>query len=282
MHSPPAHGQASLLKLLANKRPLVIGHRGYCQFAPENTVPSFEMALRAGADLVEMDYRHSADGVPVVIHDRTFDRTTDARRKWHHRGIAVASKTAAEIQTLDAGSWFDEGFAGARVPLLSEALRTIQNHGVALIERKSGDALTCAKLLRHHGWINHLVIQSFDWQYLRQFHEQEPHQLLAALGPAHLLANGKRPLGVVRRLNRAWLVQAQKSGARVVVWSPKVSKGSIRLAHTLGLKVWVYTVNNARLAKRLLRAGVDGLITDNPSLVWKVMALDASRMDHNR
>jgi len=67
-----------------------------------------------------------------------------------------------------------------------------------------------------------------------------------------------------------------------VVWSPKVSKGSIRLAHTLGLKVWVYTVNNARLAKRLLRAGVDGLITDNPSLGWKVMALDASRMDHNR
>ena len=59
-----------------------------------------------------------------------------------------------------------------------------------------------------------------------------------------------------------------------MVWSPKVSKRAIRLAHAKGLKVWVYTVNQARLAKRLLRAGVDGLITDNPALIWKVMALE--------
>ena len=270
MHAPI---HASALKLLAAKRPLVIGHRGYCQFAPENTLPSFEMAIRAGADLVEMDYRLSSDGIPVVIHDRDLDRTTNARRKWHHRRIPVASKTAHEIQGLDAGKWFDEGFAGTRVPLLSEALQAIHGRAVALIERKTGDCDNCLGLLREKGLVNQVIVQSFDWKYLRQLHAQEPHQLLAALGPAHLLANGKRPLGVVRRLNRAWLAHAQKSGARIVVWSPKVSRGIVQLAHSQGLKVWVYTVNNARLAKRLLRAGVDGLITDNPSLIWKVMAL---------
>jgi glycerophosphoryl diester phosphodiesterase len=273
MQAHPSPSHASALKLLAGKRPLVIGHRGYCQFAPENTLPSFAMAIRAGADLIELDYRHSADGVPVVIHDRDLDRTTDARRRWHHRRIAVGSRTAAEIRGLDAGSWFDARFAGTRVPLLSEALQAIQGKGVALIERKAGDPSTCLGILREKGLINQAILQSFDWQFLRQLHEQEPHQLLAALGPAHILTNGKRPLGVVRRLNRAWLTQAQRSGARVVVWSPKVSRGSIRLAHTKGLKVWVYTINNADLARRLLRAGVDGLITDNPSLIWKVIAL---------
>jgi glycerophosphoryl diester phosphodiesterase len=273
MHAHPGDTHPPALKLIASKRPLVIGHRGYCQFAPENTLPSFQLAMRAGADLVELDYRLSADGVPIVIHDRELNRTTDATRKWRRKRVKVAAKTAAEIQALDAGKWFADGFAGTRIPLLSEALHAIQGHAVALIERKAGDAASCFRLLREKGLINHVVIQSFDWEYLRQFHEKEPHQLLAALGPAHILAGGKRPLGIVRRLNRAWLIQAQKSGAKIVVWSPKVSKGSIRLAHSKGLKVWVYTINNARLAKRLLRAGVDGIITDNPALIWKVMAL---------
>src|SRR5438270_13634741 len=93
-------------KLLDQKRPLVIGHRGYCAIAPENTLPSFKLALEAGADLIELDYQHSKDGVPIVIHDRLLDRTTDARKKWRRRRIKVSRTTAAEIQTLDAGTWF--------------------------------------------------------------------------------------------------------------------------------------------------------------------------------
>ena len=119
---------------------MVIGHRGYCHLAPENTLPSFELALAAGADLVELDCRSSKDGVLVVIHDRELDRTTDARRRWKRRHTKVESVTAAEIQSLDAGSWFDHRFAGAKVPLLSEALETIQAGSVALIERKTGNA----------------------------------------------------------------------------------------------------------------------------------------------
>jgi len=85
-------------KLLASNRPLVIGHRGYAQFAPENTFPSFEMAVAAGADLVELDYRQSKDGVLMVIHDPELNRTTDARRRWRQRHNRVESRTALKIQ----------------------------------------------------------------------------------------------------------------------------------------------------------------------------------------
>src|SRR6516165_3353371 len=95
------------LNLITAKRPLVIGHRGYPQLAPENTLPSFKLAMAAGADLVELDYHHTKDGKLIVIHDSALDRTTDAANRWSQKRIKVSSKTAAEIQSLDAGSWFD-------------------------------------------------------------------------------------------------------------------------------------------------------------------------------
>src|SRR5258707_2443070 len=115
-----AHSTAP--KLLASKRPLVIGHRGYAQFAPENTFPSFEMAVAAGADLIELDYRQSKDGVLMVIHDPELSRTTDARRRRRQRHKPVESLTAPEIQALDAGNWFGHEFSGTRVRGLCETL----------------------------------------------------------------------------------------------------------------------------------------------------------------
>ena len=159
------------LKLVTSQRPLVIAHRGYCQFAPENTLPSFKLAMAAGADLVELDYYHSKDGKLVVIHDATLDRTTDATNRWRQQKIKVEAKTAAELQSLDAGSWFDRNYAGTKIPLLAEALDTIQQGGVTLIERKAGAPADCVKLLRQKDLVNKLVVQSFDWEYLRAYHD---------------------------------------------------------------------------------------------------------------
>src|SRR5437764_15315121 len=102
-----AESELPASKLVGSTRPLVIGHRGYCQFAPENTLPSFKLAMAAGADLVELDYHHTKDGKLLVIHDGELDRTSDATNRWPQKHIKVSSKTAAEIQSLDAGSWFD-------------------------------------------------------------------------------------------------------------------------------------------------------------------------------
>lgn len=259
-------------RLVASKRPLVIGHRGYCAVAPENTLPSFQLALDAGADLIELDYQHSKDGVPIVIHDPILDRTTDARKKWKRRRIKVSRTAATEIQTLDAGSWFDAKFAGTKVPLLTEALDFICGNGsVALIERKSGDAATLAKLLREHKLINRVVVISFDWKFLRELHSLEPDQILGALGPPSRLSNGRRPVHP-RRWLESRLKDLVKTGAAVAVWNRKISKRSVQAAHKNNLKVWVYTVDNARLTRQLLKRGVNALITNRISTIQAAVA----------
>jgi len=264
-------------KLLARYRPLVIGHRGFCQVAPENTLPSFELALAAGADLIELDCRQTRDGVLIVIHDHELDRTTDARRRWRKRHIKVESRTALEIQDLDAGSWFDTRFAGARVPFLGEALELIQKSSLALIERKSGEPARLAALLRQRQLINKVFVQSFDWAFLKAFHELAPEQVLGALGPPKFLSNGRKPAAIFRQLNSGSLRELQKTGAQVAVWNQQVNGRAIQLAHQRGLSVWVYTVNTERRANRLLKMGADGLISDNPSLIWRTIALRSKK-----
>jgi glycerophosphoryl diester phosphodiesterase len=259
--------------LLSSSRPLVIGHRGFCQLAPENTLPSFKLALAAGVDLVELDFRVSQDGYFLVIHDAKLDRTTDARIRWKRRRTRVADRTAIEIQSLDAGSWFHQRYAGTKVPLLSEALDIVQAQAMTLLERKAGEPRACIEVLRRRHEINRVIVQAFDWEFLRRCHELEPAQVLGALGPPTRLPNGRRPLLGGKALGARWLDALQATGARIAVWDRRVSRAAVAQAHRRGLKVWVYTINQPRLAKRLLDRGVDGLITNNPSLIWKTIAL---------
>ncbi len=261
--------------LLALRRPLVIAHRGYSQFAPENTLPAFQLAKAAGADLIELDYHHTKDGVPVVLHDAELDRTTDARARWGKTKIRVASRTLEELQTLDAGRWFEARYAGTRISSLTEALAFIQTGNVTLIERKSGDAATCLQLLRDRKLINRVIVQSFDWDYLKAFHQLEPRQLLAALGPPELLT-GKKRSATVKRLDRLWVDEARKCGARVVVWNRQTTRQAVNYAHQQGLRVWSYTIDDPALANALLDLGVDGLITNNPALLWRTLAIRAT------
>jgi glycerophosphoryl diester phosphodiesterase len=259
-------------RLLAAGRPLVIAHRGYSMLAPENTLTAFRFAIIAGADLVELDYHHSKDGVPVVIHDETVDRTTDAAERWSGKQIRVSSRSAAELQSLDAGAWFHPMFSKLGLPLLSEALDVIQKGSVTLIERKAGDAATCVRILRERDLINHVVVQSFEWAYLRDFHAEEPRQILGALGPPGTF-QGRKLADEEKVLDSKWIEAVKRLGARVVVWNRQVTAEAVREAHLQGLKVWIYTINEPELATWLLDLGVDGIITDNPSLIWRTMAL---------
>ena len=259
-------------KLLNAGRPLVIGHRGYCQMAPENTLPSFKLAKSAGADLVELDYHHAKDGVPVVIHDFELDRTTDAVAKWGGKKIRVDSKTAAELRALDAGKWFDARFADTRLPSLSEALDLIQDGSMTLIERKGGEAATLVKLLQERKLVNQLIVQSFDWAYLEDFHQQEPAQVLGALGPP-ATRGGKKLSDAEKMLDASWIAGAAKTGARVIGWSQNVTREAVALAHAQGLQVWIYTIDEPALANQFLDWGVDGIISNNPAIIWRTLAL---------
>lgn len=258
--------------LLQSSRPVVIAHRGYSAVAPENTLPAFERALAAGADLIELDYHHSRDGQLIVIHDSTLDRTTDATNRWGGQNLRVADRTLAELRSLQAGIGFQPSYPQARLSTLSEAMAVIQRGSVTLIERKGGDAAACVELLRKEGLVNRVVVQSFDWDYLRDYRRLDTEQVLGALGPPGS-RSGKKLTDAEKALTPAWLDEIKSLGAQVAVWNRQVDAASIQAAHERGLKVWVYTINEAPVADALLAAGVDGIITDNPALIWRALAV---------
>lgn len=271
----PAPAQPRLVDLINADRPLVIAHRGYSGLAPENTLPAFELALAVGADLVELDTHPSRDGVPMVIHDATLDRTTDAVERWGRKQIPVNAHTAAELQTLDAGRWFHARYAGTRLPTLREALEAVRAvGGRVLIECKVGDPDVLAALLQTNRCTDDVVVQSFNWEFLHHFHARAPEVVLGALGPPSRLVDGSTPIGLSKTLDDRWLREARRLGARVVVWDQKhLSRTAVNTAVEQGFRVWAYTANTPEQFERLLALGVHGIITDHPARLWRLLAL---------
>jgi glycerophosphoryl diester phosphodiesterase len=245
-------------------RVLVIAHRGDSADYPENTLPAFESAVKCGADLVELDYHHTADGVPVVLHDATLDRTTNARDRFGIKGILVSHRRLSDLAGLDAGLWKGEQFSGAHLPTLAEAIDTIQTGSMTLIERKAGDAKTCVDYLKAKNLLDKVVVQAFDWNYVADCHELAPELTLAALGGKEI--TGKRLDAVVA------------TGARIAAWhQDSLSRESIGRIHNRGLRAWAFTVDDPRRIQELLDAGIDGIISNKPGLVREIIA---ERADH--
>jgi len=241
------------------KRPLVIAHRGNSKVAPENTLPAFASAVQVGVDFVELDYCHTADGSLVVFHDKTLDRCTDACQQWGGKKIPLAAKSLAEIRLLDAGSWFEPQFAGTRIPTLEEALDVIQPGSMTLIEHKSGDAAACFELLQRKQVVPRVAVQAFDWSYLADLHQLAPEMVLGALGD--------------KKLTPKQLAEIMACGARFVGWNhEELTKADIDNLHAQGLKVWCYTVDDPKTARRLLDWGIDGLISNVPARMKEVVA----------
>ncbi len=110
----------------------IVAHRGGVIWGPENTLATFLIAADKGADYVEMDVRQTKDGVFVLMHDKDVKRTTNGQGK-------VSDMTLAELQELDAGSWFGEEFAGEKIPTLKDMLRAIDGKVLPDLDFKAGD-----------------------------------------------------------------------------------------------------------------------------------------------
>lgn len=245
--------------LIDRPYPLVLAHRGDSRAAPENTLPAFLSALKLGVDLVELDYHHSADGVPVVFHDEELDRATDARRRWGGKNILLANCDWSDLRQLDAGRWFGESFAGTRLSRLEDALGVICPQAGCMIERKSGDAKALVALLAGLGYVDRCVVMAFEWSFLADCRSLCPDMALGALG--------SDPLTEDR------LVEARRIGARVIGWDDQfVTAEQIERIHAHGLKAWIWTVDQAERAGELLSWGVDGLISNVPGVMQTVVA----------
>src|SRR5438067_6606670 len=126
----------------------VIAHRGASAYAPENTLPAFELAVRQRAGCIEHDLQVTRDSVLVCLHDRTLERTTDVREKFPDRARTVVLQarptehwfvndfTLAELRQLDAGGWFGVDFAGAAIPTFDELLDWARTRVAILTELK--------------------------------------------------------------------------------------------------------------------------------------------------
>jgi len=245
-------------------RALVFAHRGGAALAPENTIAAFDRGLETGADGIELDVRVSRDGVVVVHHDATLDRTTD-------RNGPVAALAARELARVDAGYRFVLRGAypfrgqGAGVPTLAEVLRRHQDCRV-IVEMKINSAEFAASVVdvvRSADALDRVCLGSFGRRALR-----------AARRLAPAMATSAAREEVRWALYRSWCRWPVKRPPYVGYQVPEraeatqvVSPAFVRHSHAAGLGVQVWTVDTEADAQRLLGWGVDGLISDRPDRI---------------
>ncbi len=228
----------------------LIGHRGAAGLAPENTLPSFELAVRLGADAIELDVHLSSDGVPVVIHDDTVDRTTNGHG-------AISAMTVKEIQSLNANGPFFDAFPMARIPTLEEVLAWARPRVRVVIELKGTNhpdlIHRTMDQVTELGMSDRVMIVSFDHVALRRVRALRPDILTGVLYNA-------RPIDP---LSLAILAEADVLCPH---WST-VSRDLVEAAHASGLAVSVWTANNGTDLQFSLSAGVDAITTDFPDRI---------------
>ncbi|GGX95033.1 glycerophosphodiester phosphodiesterase [Streptomyces hiroshimensis] len=262
--------------------PLAIGHRGVPVQAPENTLASIDRAADLGITWVENDVQRTKDGALIVMHDTTLERTTDVKRRFPRRAPwKIADFTLAEIQKLDAGSWYDRRFAGERVPTLRRYLQRVDhNRQKLLLEVKApelypGIERQLASELQRAGWLNArhvrsaLVVQSFSAPSLKAFHRVRPDVKTGFLGA---------PKPSELRSYAAFADQINPPHRSVTsAWVRAVH--ALRGPHGRHLEVSAWTVDNGDRAVELARMGVDGIISNAPHEIEDALDEDLDEQD---
>jgi glycerophosphoryl diester phosphodiesterase len=248
----------------ASRERLVFAHRGGAKLAPENTMAAFAHGLSFGSDGIECDVHLSRDGIPVVIHDRTLERTTNAAGP-------VSERTAAELAAVDAGYHFsvDGEFPfrgrGHGVPTLEDVVATF---GAArmIIEMKAGApvlARAVVDVLRRRGAVDRVCVGSFHQRGLDVVRTEEP-----------AIATSASESEARWTLYRSWCAwpfhqarpycafQVPQRAGRLRV----VSRRFLAQAHADQARVDVWVVDAREDIMRLFECGVDGVITDRPDV----------------
>ncbi|MBF0351309.1 MAG: glycerophosphodiester phosphodiesterase [SAR324 cluster bacterium] len=241
--------------------PLIIGHRGYCARFPENTLSSFNAAIKAGAQMIELDVTFSKDRRLMVIHDETLDRTTNGTGQIQHH-------THQELKQLDAGSWFSEMFSGEKIPDLEEVFDMVQQNCLINVEIKpeafeiSDGTQTIEQmviqLIEKYHLEESILISSFEHRLFHRIQHRAPYLRLGLLHDPEIHPE-------MTKLCRHYPVHSCHPDARTL------RAEDITSLHEQGLKVCPYTVNNEDEMKKLLSWGVDGMFTDDPVRLLQVI-----------
>lgn len=241
---------------------IVIGHRGAMGYAPENTLASFELALKMGVDAVECDVHLSREGTVIVIHDDSVNRTTTGT------GF-IQDLTVREIKRFDAGAWFNKRFRGEKIPtlknLLGWARKRITRNGLPLgviieIKKESTEHPKIPRRVTEVIQLEHMrervVVISFDRGVLYQM-----KQLDSTIKTGILYRNPiPNPIYSARRRPDAIFPRRQL-----------VCRSLVKRAHKTHLKVFTWTVNHPHEMKNLIACGVDGIASNFPDRLYQVV-----------
>jgi len=274
-----ARATAAGAPLLPIATPIVIAHRGASAYAPEHTFASWDLALEMGADYLEHDLQMTADGVLVLLHDDTLDRT--ARGPAEHCTGPVDRKTLDQLSHCEVGSWFNEAnpavaneeFSAQRIPTLRGVLERYAGRARFYIETKNPEeapgmeeALVALlqefELLDATGELPTIILQSFSPASLIKLRGLAPGATRIQLTPRRMTSWGIR-----RRLTD---IAGYADG--IGPHQRRVGPALVSAAHAAGLLVHPHTVNDVPRMRRLLALGVDGLFSDRADVLRDVIA----------
>ena len=239
-------GTADVILLDLDARP-VVAHRGSSGHYPENTMLAFEKAIVEGAHALELDVRASADGVPVVIHDETLDRTTSGMG-------SVGAFDATALKRFDAGS-------GQEIPTLEEVLEAFPDTPMIVELKEPGVSQAVSEVVRKRADQRRLLFGSFLHAALRPFNSPEHKRSASRREVASFWLAVKLGMPGLRGAYAAFTVPETQRGLLVV------DEKFVQRARRCGKPVHVWTVNDRADAQRLRTLGVSGIITNFPRLM---------------
>ena len=246
-----------------------VAHRGSSAEAPENTLAAFRLGIEQGSDLIESDVQRSKDGALVLMHDTTLTRTTDVEQVFPDRSPwRVSDFTLTEIRQLDAGSWKSPEFAGEPVPTLAEMVEVVRpSRSGILMEIKAPhlypgiEAEVADEFDRFPGYVasataaDRLVVQSFDWESMRRYKQEQPEV----------------PVGLLGTPSPSQLPE-------LALWADQINPNFrsfdaayVARVHQLGMDVLTWTVDGEADMGAVVDRGVDGVITNRPSVLEDVL-----------
>jgi glycerophosphoryl diester phosphodiesterase len=246
-------------------KPLIIAHRGTSADAPENTMIAFRRAIEAGAHGIEFDVRLSADGVPMVIHDKSLKRVAGIERN-------VNDLTAAELGRTDVGSWFNRrypdkaeaAFANETVPKLDGLFELMAPTGMLMyLELKCGKgsyqelASAAADSIRRSGLMDRIVVLSFHHEALTEIKSVLPGVRTGALFEPKALS--------IIRVRRKFIKKAIAHDAdEIAPHFSLVTKKTVKKANEHSMPTIVWTANNPKFLKKALKMGLHAVMTNHP------------------
>jgi glycerophosphoryl diester phosphodiesterase len=244
-----------------SKKPKIIAHRGASGHAPETTLEAYRLALQMGADGVEMDVRRLRDGTMVAIHDPNIKRTTNGKGK-------ISEITLAQVKTLDAGSWFNKAYpkkarteyVGLKVPTLQEIIDLIKESSAELyMEIKDAERYkpclepSLLSIVIDNVMEKRTRFLSFSAQSICRI-----KALDASIRTGLLISTpGGNPVQQALRV----------SADELAIQHNLATHALIDVAHNNGLSISVWTVDEQKDFQRVIRLGVDGIITNYPDRI---------------